>query len=274
MTVLRFASLGSGSRGNATLVEAGGTRVLIDNGFSARECGRRLAALGVDPATLSAILVTHEHSDHANGVAPLAARHGVPVFLSAGTRAAMEARGHFDGVRLDLRRVVRGVAFPLGALVVTPVRVPHDAREPCQYLFEAGGARLGVLTDVGGCTPGVIDAYGGCDALLLECNHDVEMLRQGPYPAGLKQRVAGDYGHLSNRQAAAFLRALDTSRLSTLLLGHLSEQNNRESLARQAVAEALGWPQERIRVASQSGGHDWLTATNERDARVAGHTGA
>jgi phosphoribosyl 1,2-cyclic phosphodiesterase len=273
VSTLRFAALGSGSRGNATIVEAGKTRVMIDNGFSVRECTRRLGVLGVSPDTLSAILVTHEHSDHSSGVAGFAARHGVPVFLSAGTRRAMEARGHFDGLAVDCRRIVRGAAFTVGDISVMPVRVPHDAQEPCQYVFDAGGARLGVLTDLGDMTPQLIAAYGGCDALMLECNHDVGMLNDGPYPLSLKARVGGEFGHMSNAQAAALLRALDTSRLKTLVVGHLSEKNNRESLARAAVSGALGWPDERVLVASQTTGHGWLTVMSE-GSRVAGHSGA
>lgn len=158
MNALRFSSLGSGSRGNALLVEAGRTRLLVDNGFSVRDTVRRLALREVEPGTLTAILVTHEHSDHANGVAALAARYDVPVFLTAGTHRAMTARGHFDGLAIDCRRVVRGMGFAVGDIAVTPVRVPHDAQEPCQYLFEAGGARLGVLTDTGSLTPQLVEA--------------------------------------------------------------------------------------------------------------------
>lgn len=273
MSHLRFASLGSGSRGNATLVEAGDTRVLIDNGFSARECGRRLARLGVAAETLTAVLVTHEHSDHAAGVVALAARHRLPVYLTAGTHRVMEQRGLFAGVEVECRRVLRGIRFAVGALAITPVRVPHDAQEPCQYFFEAGGARLGVLTDLGSVTPQVVDACSGCDALLLECNHDAGMLAGGPYPQQLKTRVGGDFGHLSNRQAGELLQAMDVSQLRTLVIGHLSEQNNEALLARRGIAAALGWAEERIVVASQAEGHGWLTVSGE-EARVAGTCGA
>lgn len=273
MTGLRFASLGSGSRGNATLVEAGQTRVLVDIGFSVRETVRRLALLAVAPETVAAILVTHEHSDHANGVASFAARFGTPVFLTAGTKRAMDGRGHFDGVDVDCRRVVRGIGFAIGQLGVTPVRVPHDAQEPCQYVFESAGARLGVLTDVGSLTPQVVAAYARCDALLLECNHDSRMLAEGPYPAGLRARVGGDFGHLSNAQAAQLLAQVDRSRLKTLVIGHLSEKNNLEQLARSAAARAIGWDEEHIVAASQAGGSGWLPVITG-ESRAAGDSGA
>lgn len=277
MSALRFASLGSGSRGNATLVEAGDIRILVDNGFSVRETVRRLARLEVDAASISAIVVTHEHSDHANGVAGLAARFDIPVFLTAGTKRAMDGRGHFDGVAVDCRRVVRGMAFSVGGVAVTPVRVPHDAAEPSQYVFEAGGARLGVLTDLGSLTPQVVEAYARCDALLLECNHDVRMLADGPYPPPLKARVGGDFGHLSNVQAAQLLAQLDRDRLQVLAIAHLSEKNNLESLARRAAAAGIGWEEERIVAATQSDGHGWLAVTANTVAteqRPAGGSGA
>lgn len=271
MNALRFSSLGSGSRGNALLVEAGGTRLLIDNGFSLRETVRRLALREVEPGTLSAILVTHEHSDHANGVAALAARYDVPVFLTAGTHRAMTARGQFEGLAVDCRRVVRGLTFALGDITVMPVRVPHDAQEPCQYLFESGGARLGVLTDTGSLTPQIVEAYARCDALLLECNHDVAMLAVGPYPPSLKARVGGDFGHLSNAQAAQLLAQVDRQRLATLVVAHLSEKNNLAHLARRAAAAALDWHEEQVVAASQAEGHDWLPVQPPQ-ARMAGTT--
>lgn len=261
MNTLRFASLGSGSRGNALLVAVGATQLLVDNGFGLRETLRRLARLEVAPETLSAVLVTHEHGDHADGVVALAARYRLPVYLTAGTKRAMEARRHFEGVEIDCRRVVRGQAFVCGDLTVTPVRVPHDAAEPCQYVFEGGGARFGMLTDLGSLTPQVVDAYGQCDALFLECNHDARMLAEGAYPPPLKARVGGDFGHLNNSQAAQLLAQVDRARLATLVVGHLSDKNNLPQLARRAAAEALGWHEDAVVVASQADGHGWLPVT-------------
>lgn len=262
MEGLRFASLGSGSRGNALVVAAGDTRVLVDNGFGLRETLRRLSRIDVDPGSLGGVLVTHEHSDHANGVAALAARYGIPVYLTAGTKRAMEARGQFDGLAVDCRRIVRSQPFSCGALTVLPVRVPHDAAEPCQFVFESAGARFGMLTDLGSLTPQVVEAYACCDALFLECNHDAQMLAGGPYPPSLKARVGGDFGHLSNDQAAALLEQVDLDRLGTLVIGHLSEKNNRAPLARSVAAGALGRQVEAVVVASQAEGHGWVQAGN------------
>ena len=273
MTELRFASVGSGSRGNAMVVAGGGTRLLLDNGFSLRETLRRLERLGLAPQDLAGVLVTHEHADHAAGVVPLAARYGLPVWLTEGTRQAMAARGHFEGVNVDCRRVARGSDFRIGEIDVSAVRVPHDAREPCQYLFAHGVARLGVLTDTGSLTTALVTAYGGCDALFLECNHDAAMLADGPYPPPLRARVGGDFGHLGNHQAAELLARLDRSRLHTLAIGHLSEKNNCPRLARRAVAAVLGWHEERVVAATQAGGHDWLTV-HPPQARAAGDSGA
>lgn len=273
MSALRFASVGSGSRGNAMVIDSGRTRLLLDNGFSLRETLRRLARLGVEPDSLAAVLVTHEHADHAAGVVPLAARHGLPVYLTEGTRQAMAARGHFDGAVVETRRVVRGAAFSVGDIAVRALRVPHDAREPCQYLFERDGARLGVLTDTGSLTPQLLAAYADCDALFLECNHDVQMLASGPYPPPLRARVGGDFGHLNNAQATGLLARVDRIRLQALAIGHVSEKNNCAALARRLAAEAIGWPQERVVMASQSAGHDWLQVFPVQ-ARLAGDSGA
>lgn len=270
---LRFASLGSGSRGNATVVESGATRVLVDCGFSVRETLKRLARAGVDPESLAGILVTHEHADHASGVPGFAARFRLPVFLSAGTHRALEARGCLAGVKIEWNRILRGVPFTLGALAILPVRVPHDAQEPCQFVFESAGAKFGLLTDIGDVTPQVVAAYGGCHALLLESNHDVAMLRSGPYPPALRARVGGEFGHMSNDQTAQLLRAIDVSCLQTLVLAHLSEQNNQQSLARRAAAAAIGWQETAVRVASQAEGHDWVQVRTQT-ACVAGHAGA
>lgn len=259
--MLRFASLGSGSRGNALLVSAGVTQILVDNGFGIRETLRRLARLQVAPESLSAVLVTHEHGDHADGVVALAARYRLPVYLTAGTRRAMEERRHFDGVAVDCRRVLRGQSFSCGDVAVMPMRVPHDAAEPCQYLFEAHGVRLGVLTDLGSLTTQVVDAYRHCDALFLEFNHDAQLLTNGSYPSSLKARVGGDFGHLSNTQAAHLLMQINRDRLSALVIGHLSEKNNRPDLARHAAATAWGRSESDVVVASQEAGHDWIAVT-------------
>lgn len=232
--MFRYALLGSGSRGNATLVEAGATRLLVDCGFAVRELEARAARIGFDPASLDAILVTHEHSDHIGGVARLARAFDITVMLTPGTASA---RSDWDGCRLQLLSPHEGFTF--GQIEVQPFPVPHDAREPCQFAFAHAGKRLGIVSDLGRVTPHVARSLDACDALLLEYNHDVEMLARGPYPESLKRRVGGDWGHLSNAQAAGLLRDIDRSRLQALVLTHLSEKNNTPALARAAACEAL-----------------------------------
>lgn len=250
----RFASLGSGSRGNATLVEAGGTRVLVDCGFAARDFVARCERLGFDPGTLDAILVTHEHGDHVRGVGALARRYDLPVWLSHGSWRA--------GRCGELGRVERfaghGGSFCLGALEVHPVPVPHDAREPTQFVFAHGDARLGLLTDLGSITPRVVAAFDGIDALLLECNHDVAMLDNGPYPPSLRARVGGPFGHLNNDQAAGFLGAIDRGRLRHLVAAHISEQNNRPELALAGLVAAMQGAGPEPALLLQDDASDWF----------------
>jgi len=249
---MRFASLGSGSRGNATVVEVGTTRVLVDCGFSVAETERRLARLGLAPSDLQAILVTHEHNDHVSGVGPLARRHRIPVWMTAGTGKAW--RG---GEVPSLHLFTGHEPFAIGDLRVSPYPVPHDAREPSQFLFDDGNRRLGVLTDTGCSTAHIEASLTGADALLLECNHDAAMLAAGPYPPSLKQRVGGRLGHLSNDQSAGLLARLDVSRLQHLAVAHLSEQNNSPDLARAALAGVLGCAEHWIAVAEQGAGLSW-----------------
>ncbi|HIP52848.1 MAG TPA: MBL fold metallo-hydrolase [Chromatiales bacterium] len=251
---MRFASLGSGSRGNALLVEAGDVRILVDCGFAAREIERRLAGIGVNPETLDALLVTHEHGDHSRGVGALARRYNLPVWMTAGTYAQ-----HDWGDLSDLHFFTchdRG--FRVGPLRVEPYPVPHDAREPCQYIFRHGGLQLGCLTDAGAVTPYMINALAACDALLLECNHDTRMLREGPYPPYLQARVGGRLGHLNNDQAADLVGRLDHARLRHLVVGHLSEKNNHPDLARAALLEVAGALEPRLHVAPQDEATGWF----------------
>lgn len=249
---MRFASLGSGSHGNATLIQAGDTTLMVDCGFSASETELRLARLGVEPASIAALLVTHEHSDHASGVVRFASRHDIPVRCTAGTRAACMKLGFEIAEPFESER-----RFVVGDIQVTPVTVPHDAREPVQFLFDGGPHRFGLLTDVGSVTPHMRRMFSGCAALLLECNHDREMLEDGPYPPSLKERVGGPLGHLSNDQAADLLRSLDKQWLQHLAAAHLSEKNNTPELARVALAEAADCDEAWIGVADQEIGLDW-----------------
>ncbi len=250
--MLRFASLGSGSRGNATLVEAGRTCVMVDCGFSISETERRLARLGKSAGDIAGILVTHEHSDHIGGVAALARRFDIPVWMTAGTSVV-----HTDTNVPRLEWFSGHETFAIGDLSISPFPVPHDAREPCQFVFGDGAVRLGVLTDTGSITDHIRHMLDGCQALLLECNHDEAMLANGPYPPMLKRRVGGHLGHLSNSQAAELLAGLDTAGLQHLAAAHLSDKNNHPDLARAALAGALACAPEWIAVADQAEGLDW-----------------
>ncbi len=261
---LRFASLGSGSRGNALVVEAlpdrgneqPPTRVLLDCGFGPRELAARLARRGLAPEDLDAILVTHEHSDHSAGVFKCARRHDLEVILTRGTLAALPRDRAASGPP-RLRLIDSHETFVIGNLTVQPFPVPHDAREPVQFVFSAGERRLGVLTDAGSITPHIVEMLGACEALFLECNHDVEMLAAGSYPRMLKQRILGRFGHLDNRSAATLLSRLDRSCLRHVVAAHLSEQNNTPQRARSALEAVLELAPVRIGVASQEDGSEW-----------------
>jgi phosphoribosyl 1,2-cyclic phosphodiesterase len=253
---LRFASLASGSSGNCLVAEADGTVALVDCGLALTETERRLARLGLEPAQISAILVTHEHGDHARGAFDFAAAHRITVYLTHGTAAALKAEGKLlDGVPMV---TVNGrQSFFVDALQVLPFTVPHDAREPVQYVLSDGAAKLGVLTDVGISTSHVERMLCGLDALVLECNYDYDLLWNGAYPRWLKERIAGPFGHLDNRESERLLAALDRSRLKHVIGAHLSQQNNRPELARAALARAMGCEESWISLATQDEGFGW-----------------
>jgi phosphoribosyl 1,2-cyclic phosphodiesterase len=253
---LRFASLASGSAGNCLVAEAAGTVVLVDCGLALTDTERRLARLGLEPSQVSAILVTHEHGDHACGAFEFAAAHRVGVYLTHGTLAALKAEGKvLDGVPLVL---VNGrQAFFVDGIQLLPFTVPHDAREPVQYVLSDGAARLGVITDAGISTAHVEKTLSGLDALVLECNYDYDMLWSGGYPRWLKERIAGPFGHLGNRESERLLGAIDRSRLKHVIGAHLSQQNNRPELARAALARALGCEESWVSLATQDEGFGW-----------------
>lgn len=253
---MRFALLGSGSAGNGLVAQAGSTAILLDCGFSLRETTLRLARLQLEPQQLSGILVTHEHEDHARSAFRLASAWQLPLFLTHGTFSMLGDAPP----GLDLRIIDSHHAFALGDLEIHPYPVPHDAREPVQYVFSDGARRLGVLTDTGTGTPHIESMLSGCQALVLECNHDMDMLMGNPrYPYPLKQRISGAYGHMDNETAAGLLARLDTRVLQHLVAAHLSTKNNRPELARAALRRALGCEDEWIKVACQVAGTEWLT---------------
>ena len=250
---MRFASLGSGSRGNALLIQHKQTTLMIDCGFSLRETEKRLQQFGLCAGDISAVLVTHEHGDHIRGVGGFVKKYATPVYMTYGTyRAANNCEV------ADLREISPGEALPIDDLLVMPFAVPHDAVQPCQFSVSDGDSRVGLLTDTGMITPHIVEHLSGCDALLLECNHDVDMLMQGDYPPALKQRVASDYGHLNNTQAAALLGQMDTRRLSYIAAMHISEKNNQARLAQQALCGVMGWGEDDIYVADQEAGLAWF----------------
>lgn len=249
---MRFASLGSGSKGNATLVATDETLLLLDCGFGLRDSVARMARAGVAPEKLSGIIVTHEHSDHIHGVAMLARKFAVPVYTSLGTATHKSMR------EIEITQLISGRKINIGDIELDPVDVPHDAAEPLQFCFSNGVHKIGVLTDIGLITPKVESHFGACDALFLECNHDMDMLACGPYPYDLKQRVGGWYGHLNNEQSAQFLLNIDTTRLRELAIAHISQKNNQPKLAVKALASALGCDEEWIHVADQENGLAWI----------------
>lgn len=251
---MRFASLGSGSEGNALVVQAGQTCLLMDCGFTLTETSARLARLGLSGDDISGIVVTHEHGDHIAGVARLARKHAIPVWLTHGTRQ-MHSKV-VDGLS-GLTEIAPHHSFSIGELQVQPYAVPHDAAEPVQYVFGDGAKRLGVLTDAGCSTPHIEEMLNGCDALVLECNHDSSMLANGDYPWSLKQRVGGRYGHLNNDEAAMLLSRLDNSRLQHIVAAHLSHKNNTRELAVNALSAVLGCDADWINVATQQDGTGW-----------------
>jgi len=235
---MRFASLGSGSKGNGTLISYRKTTLLVDCGFSARETEKRLQRLAMTADQLTGIVITHEHADHINGVRVLARKYNIPVYATAGTAGGMAA---------DLVHLVTEFSchqpFQINDIDVEPFPVPHDAREPSQFVFTNGQHRVGLLTDVGMTTPIIEQALSGCDALLLEANHDMTMLDNSEYPDHLKYRVSGRLGHLNNVQSAKILEKIDTSRLQHIVAMHLSEKNNSPNIVTPLFSQALNCEQ-------------------------------
>jgi phosphoribosyl 1,2-cyclic phosphodiesterase len=249
---MRFASLGSGSKGNGTLISQGNTTILVDCGFSAKETEKRLQKMACDAADLSAIVVTHEHGDHINGIRVLARKYQLPVYATAGTAGCLSA---------DLIDYIHEFSchesFEIDDIEVNPFPVPHDAREPSQFVFSDGQRCIGLLTDVGMITPVIEQALSGCHALLLEANHDITMLDNGEYPDHLKYRVSGKMGHLNNVQSSSLLKKIDTSQLQHIMAMHLSEKNNHPDIVKAAFSEALNCQQDWIGIAEQELGFTW-----------------
>ena len=236
--------LASGSKGNCTLVSSSATRLLIDAGLSCREILRRLLLCGQDACGIDAILITHEHTDHVAGLRVLARRLKIPVYITASTyqeyqRGARDAAGH--RVNLDRRELfASGTGFQVGDITVTPFTIPHDAVDPVGFTFRSDGIKVGICTDLGYMPASVRNHLRGCQVLMIESNHDLELLRGGPYPWSVKQRVMSRVGHLSNDALADFLTTDYDGSAEFLILAHLSEQNNHPEIARMTAERALG----------------------------------
>ncbi|MEO6825547.1 MAG: MBL fold metallo-hydrolase [Nitrosospira sp.] len=251
---MRFACLGSGSRGNGLVVEVAGTRLLLDCGFTFKETIARLSRLGLEPGMIDGIVVTHEHDDHISGVARFARKFDIPVWLTHGTLRVVERT--FGS--LPTINIIDGYQrFSINDIEVEPYPVPHDAEEPAQFVFSNGSLRLGILTDAGSSTPHIEAILNHCHALVLECNHNAQMLAKSDYPPSLKQRIGGRFGHLENGVAAQLLASLDCTRLQHVIAAHLSEKNNTPLLAQTMLSSVLNCEADWIGVACQSEGFGW-----------------
>lgn len=229
--------MASGSSANCTYVASDQTHILIDAGLGVRETVRRLALLGADVAALSAVCVTHEHSDHQASLGALQRNFRVPLFANKPTIEALERKEKLKGLNWNV--FTTGTAFPVGDLMIDPFPVPHDSYEPVGFVVSCGSCRVGVVTDMGIVTEVVRRRLLDCDALVVECNHDTEMLREAARPWALKQRIAGRQGHLSNVQAAELIADVAGTRLQAVFLAHLSSECNRPELALKAVQDRL-----------------------------------
>ena len=251
---MKFASLGSGSKGNATIIDTEHGCLMIDCGFSIKETARRLERVGKSPQDISAILVTHEHSDHWKGVLPFASKFSIDVYATAGCYRAVNVSSSTSKL---LKVICSHSEFMINNVHVLPIPVPHDANEPVQYIFSYDQYRLGILTDVGNITPYIVEQYNNCSGLLVEANHDIELLQAGAYPKFLKDRVAGQWGHLNNHQTASLLSAIDQQSIQKLVIGHISESNNNSARVKQAIEDVFP-RSEKIIYANQNEGFDWV----------------
>ena len=227
--------LGSGSRGNSTLVATEKTRILVDAGFSKRDTFARLDSIGERADGIDAIIVSHEHIDHVRGLEILASASKAPIYISAATREAIP----WNGRAKAFEHISPGKAFTIGDIAITPFTVPHDAADPVAFCIEAQGVRVGVVIDLGYIPEHVKRHVSGCHCLIFESNHDLEMLKVGPYPWHVKQRVMSRHGHLSNLTTAEFLRNDFDGAAQVLVLAHLSENNNHPEIVRMSAEEAL-----------------------------------
>jgi phosphoribosyl 1,2-cyclic phosphodiesterase len=227
---------------------------MVDCGFSIKDCSRRLQRLEKTPADIDAILVTHEHSDHWKGVLPLGSRFAIDIYITAG---CLRATGLTLSDYVGFKLIDSHKTFNIGDIEIKPIPVPHDALEPVQFIFSNNINRHGILTDVGSITPYIEQQYSGCDGLLVEANHDLELLNSGAYPRFLKNRVSGEWGHLNNNQTAALISVIDQACIKQLVIGHISQTNNDKSVVRQTI-EKVYQGSAKVIYADQEEGFDWL----------------
>jgi phosphoribosyl 1,2-cyclic phosphodiesterase len=236
--------LASGSKGNCTVVATERTRLLVDCGLSCRETFRRMRLMGEEPHSLNGIVISHEHSDHVHGLLVTAKKLRIPVYMTGATRAAW--RRQLRAARIEIPPELReenfdaGRSFQVGDIAVSSFTIPHDAADPVAFTFRAEGVKLGIVTDLGYMPASVRQHILGCDVLMIESNHDLEMLRTGPYPWSVKQRVMSRVGHLSNDSLAEFFTGEYDGSAAIVILAHLSEQNNHPEVARRSAELALG----------------------------------
>lgn len=250
---MRFSSLGSGSKGNATIVQHNKTVIMVDCGFSGRSAEKKLLQKNIEPSSINAILITHEHKDHTSGIERLSQKYRIPVWTNKGTYKAINQQ-EFHQINFFSSHN----NFSINDMKISPFPVPHDAKEPVQFIFTDGDKKLAVLSDLGKITPHIKQKLNSVDALMLECNHDSCMLEIGKYPRFLKERVGGGLGHLSNKQSAEFLLEIDTSKLTQLVASHISENNNTHKKVKQTVSQTLGCSENWINTVCQNNGIDWL----------------
>jgi phosphoribosyl 1,2-cyclic phosphodiesterase len=253
-----MASLGSGSKGNSLIISARKgahcTCIMLDCGFGIRETERRLARNGISPSDLSAIVLTHEHGDHAGGAFRFAQRHRLPIWMSAGTFQALEGRE----TNVEVSFCHDGEPFSIGDMQLIPFTVPHNAREPLQFCITDGNHKLGVLTDTGRLTAHLCAALKGCSTLMIECNHDVDMLEKSSYPSSLKQRIRGEWGHLSNDDTVTLLKEISHPRLKKVVGAHVSQQSNTYACVQATLENAVNQYGSEVVVATQEEGFGWL----------------
>ncbi|HEX5734855.1 MAG TPA: MBL fold metallo-hydrolase [Blastocatellia bacterium] len=262
---MRLILLGSGSSGNALYVESGATSVLVDVGLSAKETARRLSEAGIDAARLTAIVVTHEHADHVKGVRVMSKTAEVPVFISDSTREECRFAAGGSGMQWG-EMISSSRPFQIGSLDFHPFTIPHDGIDTFAFTVESCGAKVGIVTDLGYITQLVAERLKGCNLVVIESNHDRDMLKVGPYPWPLKQRIASNTGHLSNDETARWLREDFDGRAEYLVLAHLSRQCNHPELARLSALQALAthgslfFPdaERRVKIAHQDRPTQWF----------------